>query len=161
MIIRPIGDRLLVTSRGIKEENGTIVIPNQYLRDSNICVTESGQRVIIKDLSGHELGEHKKIVANKDILAVEVDGVWKPMGSCVLVRKCIDPDEGEIITSLSKRKTKFAEVVAVGPDSVLKDYIGWLAHVEDVTSNPQKVEDTEDDWITNDDSILMVVNTEE
>jgi co-chaperonin GroES (HSP10) len=161
MIIRPIGDRILVTSRGVKEDAGAVVVPGRYLRDSNICTTQSGQRVIIRDLSAHELGDREKIISAKDLLAAEVDGEWRPMGTNVIVRKCIDPDEGEIITSLSKRKTRFAEVVAAGPDSVLKDRIGWLAHVEDMVSHPQKVEDTEDDWITNDDSILMVVKTEE
>lgn len=161
MSIQPIGTRLLVTSRGIKEETGDIVVPGKFLRDSNICTTELDQRVIVRDHSGHDVGEHRRIVDRDDLLAVEVGGQWAPTGKNVILRKCIDPDEGEIITSLSVRKTKFAEVVAAGPDSVLKDYIGWLAYVDDITYHIQKIEDTEDDWVATEKSILMAVEPEE
>ena len=158
--INPVGDRVVVTSRGIKEDVGGVVIPEKFLRDSNICTRECGEVVIIRDRSGYELDDHKRIVESDDIIAEIVDGTIVPLGEYVLVRKCIDPEE-EIITSVSNNKSQFAEILAVGEKTMLQDDIGMLACVENINHGLQKVEETEADWLLKESSILMVVEPEE
>ena len=158
--IKPIGDRVVVTSRGIKEDTGGSVVPEKFLRDSNVCTTEEGITVIIRDMSGFDLGAHKRIVYSNDIIAEIVGDDVVPLGEYVLIRKCIDPEE-EIITSLSNNKSQFAEILAVGEKTMLQDDIGMLAYVENINHGLQKVEETEADWLLKESSILMVVEPEE
>jgi len=159
-MIKPIGDRVIVTSRGIKEDVGGVVIPEKFLRDSNVCTRECGEVVIIRDRSGYELPNRQRIIENEDVIAKIVDGNVVPLGEYVLVRKCIDPEE-VIITSVSDNKSRFAEILAVGEKTMLQDDIGMLAYVENINHGLQKVEETEADWLLKESSILMVVEPEE
>ena len=157
----PLRERIIVTSRGINEDCSGVVVPEPYLRDSNVCVTEDGQTVIIADRSGYDLGDGRLLMEPEEIIAKVVEGAVLPSFNWILVRKCEDPEDEGVISSLSTRKTEFAEVLEGGPDSVLKDYKGWLAHVDPTNVAPQKVEDTIDDWLVVEDQISMAVNPSE
>ena len=156
------GDRLLVTSRGTytpKEDE--VAIPDMYVRDSNICSDDDGNVVITRDFKYFDLGNKKRIVNKKDIIAEIIDDEVIPVNGWVLVRKCLDDNSEAIVTSLSQNKSRFAEILDASADSVIKDYIGWLAHVDDTTDTPQKVEETEADWLVKQEAIQMVVKTED
>jgi hypothetical protein len=156
-----IQNRRLVTSRGIEEIAGGVFIPKHNLTDSNICTTVDGQRIIKCASKGVEVGDHRYIVDEEDIIAIEHEGRWVPMGNWMLVRKCIDPEpEGGVITHLGKRATRFAEILAVGGKTMLEELVGYLAYITE-GANPQKVEDTEDDWLVKTDDVLMAVKQEE
>ena len=158
--ITVVGNRTLVTSRGIKEFDGTLYIPKHNLKDSNVCTTEDGHTVIIRDGSGYGLGECRYIVNNENIIAEIRDGKVVPLGKFLLVRKCIDPpDDGEVIASLSKNKTRFAEILAVGNATMLEECIGWLAYVKD-DALPQSVEDSKVDWLVEKSQLLMITELE-
>ena len=159
--ITPIGNNVLLTSRGIKTDAGGVEIPEQYLRDSNVCKTESGETVVARDNRGHYLPNHQRIVDFSDIMAKMEDDEVKPIGEYVLLRKCIDPEEELIITSLSRNKSDFAEILAAGPDTVLEPYIGWMAHVDHTNISLQKVEETAADWLAHQEAINMIVKTED
>jgi co-chaperonin GroES (HSP10) len=159
--MKPLGNRIVVTSRGIKEEAGGVIMPKQFLRDSNICITDNGDRVIVRDNSGFDIGDHRRIVGESDVLAfIKDDGAVSPTGKIVLLRKCIDPEE-IIITSLSKNKSQFAEIIAVGSETMLEGDVGSLAYVSDLDGLVQKVEETEADFLIEEDAILMTVELEE
>ena len=150
----------MLTSRGIEEDVGGIIIPKQNLRDSNVCTTEDGRTVIARDKAGYELPDSQRIVDAEDVIAEIVDGNILPLGEYILVRKCLDPEE-TIIVSISNNKTQFAEILAVGDKTMLKDDIGNLAYVANVNHDLQKVEESEADWLIKESSILMVVEPEE
>lgn len=156
-----LGNRIIVTSRGINEDSSGIVVPEPYLRDSNVCTAEDGTVVIIEDRSGYDIGDGRLLMEPEEIIAKIIDGNVLPSFDWVLVRKCEDPEDEGIISSLSTRKTEFAEVLAGGKDSVLKDYKGWLAHVDPTNVAPQKVEDTLDDWLVREGQISMAVQSTE
>lgn len=141
-------NRLIVTSRGIKTEAAGIVIPDHLLDDSDEClVDETGETIIRERGAGFPLGDRKYIIEKEEVLAKIIDGNIVPEKGVVYVRKCLDPsDEGGIIT-LSNRKNQFVEILAVHPDSELKEDIGNLAYVDVSKKLPQKVEETIDDWL--------------
>jgi len=154
---RALPGKTIVKSRGIEQECGNgIYIPSQYLDDSDVCtVEESGVRVLRKRGMGTPIGDSCYILADEHIIGVYADGRLQPVGNHILLRKCLDPDE-EIVTP-GTRKTQFAEILAAGDDSALKDYVGNLAYVDLDGELPQKVEDTIDDWIVHEDSIEFVI----
>jgi hypothetical protein len=158
---KPIGKKIVVTSRGVKEECGLLIVPSTFLRDSNVCTTNDGETVIIRDKCGFELEEHVKIVKEEDVLAVIKDGVVTPAGDMVLVRKCLDREDELIVTSLNKNSSEFAEILAAGDNTVVKRYIGWLANVDATQDMLQKVEETEADWLVCEKAIRMIVKTED
>lgn len=157
--IKPMGGRILVTSRGTKEEADGLVIPGQFLRDSNVCTTESGETVVCRDGRGYEAGDHQRIVEENDVIAKIEDGSVTPLKNWVLARKCVDSeDESGIIVSTSKNTSRWVEILAVGPETMLNDCIGLLAFVREAAEYAmQKVEETEADWLIHEDEILMVL----
>ncbi len=157
--IKPLGKRVLVTSRGIKEEAGNLVIPKKFLRNSNVCTTESGETVIVKDMAGVELPNNQRIVKESEIIASVVGDTIVPIGEYVLVRKCLDVEE-TIITSTTGNKTQFAEILAAGDKTVLKNDIGKLAYVEHTEHDLQKIEESGADWLIKESAITMVVDPE-
>ena len=156
------GDRLLVTSRGTrKPDENEVAVPDQFVRDSNVCTDEQGNICVTRDFKYYDLGGGKRIVKKEDIIAEIIDGQLIPVNGWVLVRKCIDDDSELIVSSLNKNKSQFAEILDASSDSVIKEYIGWLAYVDDTTDTPQKVEDNEADWLVKQEAITMVVKTED
>lgn len=148
----------MVESRGIKEETeGGIIVPGKYLDNSDVCTVEgSGVVVLRKRGAGRSIGDARYILDELDILGVYIDGELVPSGTHVLARKCLDPEEQEVIT-LGTRKTQFVEILAAGDESALKDDVGKLAYVDASKSLPQKVEETIDDWIIRDEDIEFVI----
>lgn len=159
MKLTPLCGRIIVESRGVEEETDSgVIVPERYLDDSDICTTkESGVRIIRKRGSGVPIGDRTYLIEEDDVLAVMVNDEWNPTGKNVLVRKCLDPEDRAGLVSLSDRTTRFAEILAAGPDSGLEDDIGGLAYVDDIAEKPQKVEDTIDDWIISSNVIEFVM----
>lgn len=158
----PLNGRVLVTSRGTKEEAGSLVLPETVLRDSNVCKTEDGKTVICRDLMGYELGDHKKIVLEEDIIASVVSDKIIPIGKWVLCRKCLDPvDESGVIVSQTRNSNQWVEILEVSDSSRLKEYVGKLALVLKTDSDMQSVEETEADWLIKESSLAMIVDPED
>ena len=158
MKINPINGNLLVTSRGIKQEcEGGIIIPKHNLSNSNICTTEDGRTIIKRVGTGLEVDDVRYLIGKDDVLAEIIDGEIYPVQGMVLVRKCLDPEDDSGLIFLDKRKTRFAEILAVGPLSGLQGCIGELGYVNDLETAPEKVEDTQDDWLIPESIIEFVI----
>ena len=151
----PINDNILVTSRGVDVMAGLIEVPEQYLRDSNVCTTEDGQTIIVLDNTGYELSDHRRIIKKTDVIAKIIDGKIKPIYDWVLVRKCIDKKEALILPSRTGNSSRFAEILAVGPDTMLEGEIGQLGYIAE--GEMQKVEETEADWLIRERLIQFIV----
>lgn len=155
--ITPLKGKLIVTSRGIKEEmEGGVVVPTQYLVDSDICTNESGGKLVRKSGAGYPLGDHKYILLDEHVIARLFDGEWQPTMNMVIVRKCLDAEDQSGLVMLGSRKNRFAEVLAAGPLSGLETFVGSLVHVDEAAGMPQKVEDTIDDWLVSSDMIEFI-----
>lgn len=154
--MKAINGNVFVTSRGIDQEAGGVFIPSHNLEDSNVCTTDDGKIIIKRIGSGISMGDSRYIVAGEDILAEIMDGDIFPSKGVVLVRKCIDREDDSIIT-LQTRETKFAEIIAVHPSSELKACLGSLGYVNDAVSIPEKVEETQDDWLIGEEAIEFVI----
>ena len=159
MKIHPMKGKMLVTSRGIEEEcDGGIVIPKHNLSNSNICATGDGRTIIKRIGSGYPIDETRYIISEEeDLIAEIVDGEVLPRNGMVLVRKCIDPENEAGLITLNDRQTRFAEILAVSPESRLKDDVGRLGYVNDLETNPEKVEETQDDWLIPESIIEFVI----
>lgn len=151
--------KLLVTSRGIEEETESgIVVPKECLTNSDVCTIEDSGVVILKKLgSGVNVADTAYIIKEEDVVALLVEEEWQPSEEYVIVRKCLDPTDDSGIITLDQRKTQFAEILAAGSRSGLQDDIGSFAHVNDRIELPQKIEETQDDWIVHMDSIEFVI----
>ena len=149
-----IGERIIVKSRGVKEEmESGLIIPEKFLRSSNVCTTESGEVVIIRDYTHKDVGDGRWIVETKNILAEIRGNVIIPAKDIVHVRKCEDPDDGIIRTTT--RNTQFAEVISCGPDGCGES--GWFAYVTPDAVTLQKIEDGFDEWLIPESDILFYV----
>lgn len=158
-----LGNRLLVESRGYLDEDQLvestgIVIPKHHFVDSNVCTTSDGQTIMKKNNSGIATEkEHEYIINTKDIIAKLEKDDWKPFYNYYLVRKCEDPQDEGGIKQLGEDRNNFAEILAVGPDCGTKNVIGDLAYVDIDHAEPQKVEDTEHDWLVLETDIPFIV----
>jgi|TARA_R100000479_G_scaffold114507_1_gene58007 hypothetical protein len=154
-----LGNRLLVKSRGIKsQEDADIVIPEHHLLDSDICTTSSNETILRKSQAGVPTNNDREyILEHTDIIAKFDQDKWKPFFNYYLVRKCKDPQDDGGIQHISNNRNNFAEILAVGPDCGTKNVIGDLAYVDIDSVNPQKVEDTEHDWLVLETQIPFIV----
>lgn len=157
--MKPLNHRLIVNSRGIKEpEEGEVIVPEQYLKNSDVCKTEDGGVTIIKkEGSGVEIGETSYIIEQDDVLAVQVDGHWEPSAEFLIIRKALDPTDESGLVSLHKRSNRFAEILAAGSKTRLENDIGNFAYIAETGGRPQKIEETLDDWIIHSDLIEFVI----
>jgi len=145
--LTPNKGRRIFTSRGIKEEMECgLVIPAKFLRNSNVGTDDLGRNVIVLDNAGHELDDGIRIVYEEAIIATIENGSIMPSKGFILGRKCEDPKDESGLVGLADRKNQFVEVLAGGYRFGIEDSNGWLAYVSEV-GNPQKVEDSEDDWL--------------
>ena len=161
MKINPLNGRLLVRSRGIKEECDGLIIPKHHLENSNICMTEDRKTIIKRIGSGLQVEDDFYILEPEDVLAEIVGKDIHPLNGMVLVRKCLDPEDDSGLITLADRQTRFAEILAVAPDSALKDDIGRLAYVDDMKSRPEKIEETQDDWLIPESIIEFVMGEDD
>lgn len=158
-IITPLGNRTLVRSRGIKEEmDGGLIIPKKFLRNSDVCTADDGRVLIVKSHSdkgvgGMEIEDGVWIVENKNIIAEIVGEQIVPMGRYIYARKCLDNDDG--IIRLGNRQTQFIEVLASGEDA--EGDVGDFGYVSESALSIQKIEDSRDDWLIDEEDILMYV----
>ena len=155
--------RLIVRSRGTKNDFGGIIVLDKNLQDSNMVeVIDSargaGSKIygIRRDDAGHALGEHEYIIDKKDFIGeILADGRLVVAEGWVHVRKCKDPEE-EIITSLSSNKSSFAEIVCGGEKTSSKMYTGWFASIKADAVTPQRLEETEHDWLVMESEITFI-----
>ena len=156
--IAPLGKRTLVHSRGVKEEMECgLIVPKQYLRNSDVCTTDDGRVVVIRSLSGLEVGDKSYIVDNKNILAEIRNGCIIPLGKRILGRKCEDSDDG--IVRLGSRYSQFVEVLAAGEGA--SGAVGSFAYVTENALNIQHVEDGFDEWLIDESEILFYATDED
>ena len=159
--VTPHGERTLVKSRGVAEEmDSGLIVPKKFLRNSDVCTTQDGRTVIVKSHSdrsirGMEIEDGLWIVENKDILAELVDGAIIPKGKYIHARKCLDVDDG--IERVSERYTQFVEVIAAGGDA--EGAVGDFGYVEESALGIQKIEDTNDDWLIDEEDILFYIES--
>jgi hypothetical protein len=153
--MRAIGDRVIVTSRGIKEEmKSGLVVPAQFLRKSNVCTDSDGRTWIIRDRSENELPDGRWVVDRRNLLAQIEEGRIIPQKGVVYARKCEDPDDG-VLRADGKRHNQFAEILAAGPRTGIEEYAGAFAFVK-LDAAPQAVEDGDDEWLIDIEDIEFV-----
>jgi len=160
----PINGNRLVKSRGTKDQSDSLIaVPEDCLVDSSVCTDEqTGAIVIIKDSAGTDIGNHRRIVDGSDILAEVVDGRVLPAEEWFVGRKCEDPvDPFGIIISLSTRKNQFVEIIKVGAKTNLNEFEECLAHIDNLKYNPQKIEETDDDWLIKKEAVQFIYIPEE
>jgi len=139
--------RVIVKSRGVREEMECgLVIPKKFLKDSNVCTTDQGELVIILNNAGYETGDGRLIVREDEIIATIHGDSVAPRKGWILGRKCADPEDDSGLVALSDRQNQFVEVLAGGELYGVEDDSGWLAYVIE-EGDPQKVEDSVDDWL--------------
>jgi hypothetical protein len=154
---QPLNGRLIVVSRGIKPEDGGIVIPDHLLDDSDVCTVEQTGETIIRERGvGRFLGYRTYIIESDQVLAKIVDNKIIPSEGIFLGRKCLDPEDDAGIVTLSDRKNQFVEILAVNEQSELKEDIGCLAYVDVSKKLPQKVEETIDDWLIHESEVEFI-----
>ena len=158
-IYTPLGKRTLVTSRGVSTElEGGLVMPKEFLRDSDVCTTDDGRTVIIKSHSGKLVSDRTYIVDNKNILAEILNGCIIPQGKRILARKCED-DKTDGILRIGSRYSQFVEVLAVGDSA--EGRVGDFGYVSESALNIQRVEEGLDEWLIDEVDVMFYAEEEE
>jgi len=153
----------VVRSRGTKNDTDGIIVLDKNLQDSNMVevldtVGGIGQKIYGVRLNdaGLDMGEHEYIIDKKDFIGeILTDGRLLMAEGWVHVRKCIDPEE-VIVTSLSTNKSSFAEIVSAGEKTDSGMFIGWFASIREGAVTPQRLEETEHDWLVRESEIVFI-----